>query len=117
MDLQTVFVSLVCMAAIAGIVIGSLLYGDTVPTIRHWLGVCAFNNRMSILKAIEWVGTGASVLGSYLIAFGIIPMGYCCFVLGSSSWLFVAYRMRNMPLGVLNLFFFVANIIGIYRSF
>jgi hypothetical protein len=68
-------------------------------------------------KVLGWLGTVASIIGSFLIAFGIIPAGYVCFVVGSVAWLIVAGLTANAPLATLNLFFLMANAIGIYRSF
>lgn len=64
---------------------------------------------------ISWIGTLASILGSFLVAFGIASTGYVAFLVGSFSWLVVAYRRRDRALGLLNLTFFVANIVGIVR--
>ena len=64
---------------------------------------------------IAWIGTIASVIGSFLIAFGIIPAGYLCFIVGSTCWLCLGLYRRDRPMVVLNMFFFAANLIGIIR--
>ena len=66
---------------------------------------------------ISWFGTGSSILGSFLMAFGYMQLGYVCFTMGSVSWLIVAGWDRNASLGVLNGAFFTANIIGLWRVF
>jgi hypothetical protein len=65
---------------------------------------------------IAWIGTIASVVGSFAIAFQIFIWGYLLFMIGSISWLLVALIKRDKPLGILNLFFLTANIIGLYNA-
>jgi hypothetical protein len=65
---------------------------------------------------IGWIGTIASVIGSFVVAFQIFVVGYALFLIGSVSWLWVAVKTRNLSLGVLNGFFLCANIIGLWRS-
>jgi hypothetical protein len=69
------------------------------------------------MKNLSWFGTFASVIGSFIVAFGFMKIGYIAFLLGSSAWLTVGAVNRDKPLMVLNGTFFVANIIGIYRAF
>lgn len=69
------------------------------------------------MKIISWTGTIASIIGAYLLAFGFSGLyAYACFSLGSISWLFVGAMNRDKPLVILNLFFFIANIVGLYRA-
>jgi nicotinamide riboside transporter PnuC len=70
-----------------------------------------------IKKYIAWLGTLTSIIGSFCVAFGMMQIGYCLFMIGSASWLTVAIITKDKPLGVLNATFFVANIIGTYRAF
>ena len=65
---------------------------------------------------IAWVGTGSSMAGSLLVAMGFFLPGFLCFILGSSLWLFVAWREKNKPLFWLNAWFMCCNIIGLYRA-
>lgn len=62
---------------------------------------------------ISWVGTVTSIIGSFLVAFGLAVVGYVFFIVGSLSWLIVAVKTKNSALGVLNGTFFCANIIGL----
>ena len=62
---------------------------------------------------LSWIGTLTSIIGSFLVAFGIALVGYVFFIVGSLSWLVVAVRTKNSALGVLNGTFFCANIIGL----
>ena len=52
-----------------------------------------------------------------MVAFGIATIGYLAFLVGSCSWLAVAITRRDKALGLLNLTFLCANIIGLYRAF
>ena len=70
-----------------------------------------------MIKNISWVGTLASIIGSFIIAFGFMQIGYIAFLIGSTSWLIVGILKTDKPLMVLNGTFFVANIIGLYRAF
>jgi len=65
---------------------------------------------------IGWIGTVASVIGSFVVAFQILIIGYILFLIGSISWLWVSIKTRNLSLGVLNGFFMCANIIGLYKA-
>ena len=65
---------------------------------------------------IGWIGTVASVIGSFVVAFQVFVIGYFLFLVGSISWLWVAVKTRNLSLGVLNGFFMVANIIGLWKA-
>lgn len=66
---------------------------------------------------LAWIGTIASILGSFLVASKFFQIGYICFTVGSLSWLIVAYRRRDKALGILNATFFAANIVGLYNFF
>jgi len=56
------------------------------------------------------------VIGSFVVAFQVFVIGYILFLVGSISWLWVAVKTRNLSLGVLNGFFMVANIIGLWKA-
>jgi len=65
---------------------------------------------------IAWLGTLCGILGAYIVALGFALPGYSLFAVSSLIWLTIAYAKKDLPLGVLNGFFFVANIIGLYRA-
>lgn len=69
------------------------------------------------MKFLSWLGTAASIFGSFIVAFGMMQIGYVAFLLGSASWLIVGFARSDKPLIVLNLAFLSANIIGIVRAF
>lgn len=68
------------------------------------------------MNLLAWVGTGSSILGSFLVAFGFLFAGYCAFLIGATAWLSVAIVRRDWSLLTLNGFFAVANIIGFWRN-
>lgn len=65
---------------------------------------------------IGWIGTVASIFGSFAVAFQVLVFGYILFLVGSVAWLTVAVTKGDKPLGILNVFFLCANIIGLWRS-
>lgn len=69
------------------------------------------------MSFLSWIGTGSSILGSFLIAFGLMFVGYCCFLVGATCWLIVGCVRKDWSLLTLNLFFAGANIIGFVRNF
>lgn len=66
---------------------------------------------------IAWTGTVANILGSFLVAFGVLFWGYLLFMLGSACWIYCAIRSNDRALLTLNHFFLAANVIGLYRNF
>lgn len=70
-----------------------------------------------MIKLISWIGTLASIIGSFLVALHAFQIGYVCFIIGSASWLFVGVTRRDSALITMNLIFFLANIVGLYNAF
>jgi len=70
-----------------------------------------------MIKFFSWLGTLASIVGAFMVATKIVFLGYCLFIIGSVSWLFVGIKNRDMPLIVLNGTFLLANLVGLYNSF
>ena len=68
------------------------------------------------MNFIRWIGTLASIVGSFVVASKIFVLGYCLFMLGSVSWLWVGIRSRDTALCVLNGTFLCANILGLYNA-
>lgn len=66
---------------------------------------------------MSWFGTLSSILGAFLVALGVTFFGYSAFLLGAGAWLTVAWQRGDKSLALLNATFFVANLIGLYRSF
>ena len=69
------------------------------------------------MNNIAWTGTAASVIGSFLVAFGLYLIGYAAFFVGASCWLIVALFRRDRALALLNGTFWIANVIGLWRAF
>lgn len=64
---------------------------------------------------ISWVGTVASIIGSFAVALQFYIVGYCLFLVGSISWLIVGSIRADKSLITLNGFFLAANIIGLWK--
>jgi hypothetical protein len=67
------------------------------------------------MNKVAWLGTMASIAGAFLVAYGVMLIGYICFSLGSISWLIVGCYRRDNAIVTLNGTFFCANLIGLYR--
>ena len=65
---------------------------------------------------LKWIGTIASIAGSFIVAMKLFLIGYCLFIVGSVSWLYVGIRQREIPLIVLNGTFLCANFLGLYNA-
>lgn len=68
------------------------------------------------MKTLSWIGTITSVMGAFVVAVGMMLAGYSLFLVGSISWLIVAARRLDVPLGLLNACFLLANMIGFARA-
>ena len=68
------------------------------------------------MQIISWVGTVASITGSFIVAFKIFLLGYSLFMLGSISWLIVGAYRRDSSLVTLNGVFLIANMVGLYGA-
>ncbi len=68
------------------------------------------------MKVTSWTGTVASVIGSFTVAMKFFLAGYCLFIVGSVSWLYVGIVRRDVPLVALNGAFLLANLIGLYNA-
>jgi hypothetical protein len=68
------------------------------------------------MNRVSWFGTVASIIGAFLVAFGILAAGYISFILGSVSWATVGIHKRDYSLITLNGFFLTANLIGLYNA-
>ncbi len=66
---------------------------------------------------IQWIGTIASILGAWLMPLGMVEYAYVCFSLGSGIWLYTGIIKKDKPLILLNLAFFGANCLGLYKVF
>lgn len=66
------------------------------------------------MKFLSWIGTFASIVGSFVVASQIFLLGYCFFAVGSVSWLIVGWLRRDASLMVLNGTFMLANFWGLY---
>lgn len=69
------------------------------------------------MNKLQWFGTITSIIGSFLVSFGILFPGFVLFTLGALSWIIVSKVQKNGALFTLNSVFLVANIIGLVRNF
>lgn len=67
------------------------------------------------MKTLAWFGTLVSIIGAFLVASQIIPLGYCFFLTGSVSLVTVAWLKRDYPQMVLNGTFMLANFWGLWN--
>ena len=67
------------------------------------------------MKFTGWLGTLASIVGSFLVALQFMLVGYSCFLVGSIAWLYIGVTRGDKPLVVLNGAFLIANLIGFYN--
>lgn len=65
---------------------------------------------------VAWIGTIASILGSFLVAMHIFLLGYIFFLVGAGCWLYIGYKNNDRALMLLNAVFLVANIVGLYNA-
>ena len=67
-------------------------------------------------KTLSWFGTGASIVGSFAVAGHIFLLGYIAFLGGAVALLTVFVKDKNWSMIVLQCFFMVANLIGLYNA-
>lgn len=65
---------------------------------------------------IAWLGTVASIIGSFAVSLHYFTLGYCFFLVGGVSWLYVGWIKKDKALMTLNGVFFIANLIGLYNA-
>ena len=68
-------------------------------------------------QIFSWFGTGVSILGSFAVAAHFFVLGYVAFLAGAGALLTVFVKDRNWSMVVLQCFFLVANVIGLYNAF
>ncbi len=69
------------------------------------------------MNKIRWIGTVASIVGSFVVACKFFVPGYLLFIAGSISWLMIGLRTKDKALSVLNGVFLCANFLGLYNAF
>lgn len=66
-------------------------------------------------KIIAWVGTIASIIGAFLVAYKFMLSGYVIFIIGSGVWFAIGIKRKDSALWSLNLTFLIADFIGLYN--
>jgi hypothetical protein len=70
----------------------------------------------SMNKIISWAGTVASIVGSFAVAGHFFLLGYLAFLAGAGALLTVFVKNRDWSQIMLQCFFLVANLIGLYNA-
>jgi hypothetical protein len=68
------------------------------------------------MNTIKWIGTAASIAGAFTLAGGAIIAGYSLFLIGSISWICAGVLSKDNPIIVLNMAFFLANVLGFVNN-
>lgn len=68
------------------------------------------------MNYLSWFGTVSSIVGSFAVAGHLFAFGYILFLLGAVALLTVFVKNRNSSQIVLQCFFLVANVIGLYNA-
>ena len=67
----------------------------------------------TMLKVIEFVGVFSGILGSFLVARGVLSVGFCLFLFSSLALLYSALKQKNWNLTLLQSAFLFSNILGV----
>lgn len=65
---------------------------------------------------LSFISTLTGMLGAFLVANGVMLIGYCLFLVGSVTAAILIYP-NNKMLGYQFIFFTVCNMLGIYNNF
>jgi hypothetical protein len=68
---------------------------------------------MMIDKAIEFFGVLCGISGSFLVARGVLAIGFCLFLVSSVCLLYSALKQKNWNLTALQGTFLVSNVMGV----
>ncbi len=68
------------------------------------------------LKYITWVATALSIFGAFAVANGLFTAGYIAFISGCIGWGYSGYIAKDNALITMQMFFLVANIMGLYNA-
>ena len=67
----------------------------------------------SMIKVIEFVGVFSGIVGSFLVARGYLPIGFCLFLLSSICLCYSAVKQKNWNLTLLQSAFLFSNVLGV----
>jgi hypothetical protein len=68
---------------------------------------------MKSLKVIEFFGVLCGISGSFLVARGVLAIGFCLFLVSSICLLISAVHQKNWNLTTLQGTFLVSNVLGV----
>lgn len=72
-----------------------------------------YNKGMKSLKVIEFLGVLTGISGSFLVARGVLAIGFCLFLVSSICLLTSAVKQKNWNLTTLQGTFLVSNVLGV----
>lgn len=69
------------------------------------------------MNVLKWIGTVTGVVGAVIVASntGYVIIGFSLYLVSSTCWTVVAYRVNERSLFIQQLVFALINLIGIYR--
>jgi hypothetical protein len=65
---------------------------------------------------IAWIGTIGGIIGAFLVASGLMVIGYCSFLIGAICCFYCAFKDGNRSLMVQFGFFLCANVLGLWKN-
>ena len=70
-------------------------------------------------EALQWTGAVAIIAGHVLNAVGpsMYPYNIAVFAVGTVAFLAWAYRVRNVPQGVVNVVALTIGLVGLYNAY
>jgi hypothetical protein len=66
-----------------------------------------------MLKVIEFFGVFCGIIGSFLVARGILSIGFCLFLISSICLFYSAIKQKNWNLSTLQGTFLFSNVLGV----
>ena len=74
-----------------------------------------FISKITFMDVLEWVGTLAAMVASYLVASNTNPgVGYILYTISAVLIGYVVFKLKRMGLAFLQVYFIVINLIGIH---
>jgi ABC-type Mn2+/Zn2+ transport system permease subunit len=66
-----------------------------------------------MIKIIEGVGVACGITGSFLVARGMLSIGFCLFLVSSVCLVYSAVKQKNWNLTLLQGAFLFSNVLGV----
>jgi hypothetical protein len=68
---------------------------------------------MLLIKSIEFFGVACGITGSFMVARGVLALGFCFFFVSSVCLFFSAMKQKNWNLSALQGTFLFSNVLGV----